>query len=506
MPLLGNQIQAKHDILNAFANNADNSYYLAGEPGVGKTYITSSTCHDWLENHPKHHILIISPSNVMQKWHKVLKEYNPDTKIVKISQGHVPIEPGDINILSNHNLSLLDEMDNQQYQFVAYDEFHEVQPDRTNFERISRFLNRDQFDINNPANYHPNLLAITGTVFSQEYRKLLRLIEMTNPTTYYNHPLGNSFKLNEFINRVWQYISTTINLDNVKANLSRVEIKQDIMPIRLINLTAEEKAFYEFVQVRMRQIKPSQSGLGSDLLDFPSTDQFISKHTHRVAKKSLYSIWNPTYEDYLLNTVNELQNNTQSQKYDRMPRKKEYIAALTLNKITLTNTHKFSQLKQIIDANQNQSILVLLNSSKHLSRLETAINEITDRQTAILNPHTKPTKRAQTINDFLNSDDDNIMLANANNIKTGIDLNSVNVIVWYQLLDNLSDILQTQRRAQRLNSQQNSKVYYLAYKDTEQEELIKQLSESNTNNASAYGSRSTDALSQLQGILFKDFR
>lgn len=65
--------------------------------------------------------------------------------------------------------------------------------------------------------------------------------------------------------------------------------------------------------------------------------------------------------------------------------------------------------------------------------------------------------------------------------------------------------MQTQRRAHRLNSTKDSQVYYLAYQNTYQENLINHLSQSNTRNVAAYGTRSQDALSQLQGILFKQF-
>lgn len=511
MPLLGNQVQAKAEIIQALTENQDNSYWLAGEPGVGKTYITSSVCHDWLENHPNHHILIISPSNVIKKWHHVLKEYNPDVQIVKLTAKNINEHPADISILSNHNLKLLEKLDNHNFQFVAYDEFHEVQPGHRNFDRIAKFLNRDNENYNNARNYHPALLAITGTVFNQEYKKLLELIKMTNPSIYdrndNGHQLHNIFKLNIFINQIWQYIATTINLKNVNTSLHKVEISQDIMPINLISLTNEEKAFYNFVQSRYAQINNSQTDYAADLLDFPSDDQFLTKHTRRVSKKpNVYEISQPKNTDYMLANICNILKTTGSNQYDHMPRKNNYIAALTLNKITLTNTHKFNQLKQIIKTNPDQSILVLLNSNSHLKRLEKAINQMTIRQTAILNPRTSPTQRANVINNFLNTGNDRIMIANANTIKTGIDLNSVNIIVWYQLLNNLSDILQTQRRAQRLNSHDNSKVYYLAYKDTTQEDLIEQLSKSNTNNAGAYGARSTDALSQLKGILFDQFQ
>lgn len=204
--------------------------------------------------------------------------------------------------------------------------------------------------------------------------------------------------------------------------------------------------------------------------------------------------------------LNQLDRNLRWQNQPNISRQESYVSALSLSEIKLTNSQKFNQLKQIIKDNDQQTILILLNGDQNLIRLAKAVKQATNRSVKTMNKNIKPNNRADFINDWLSADNQNILIANANHIKTGIDLNSVSVIVWYQLLPELADILQTQRRARRLSSKHDSKVHYLAYQDTYQENLIKELSKSNTNNAATYNWRSEDALSQLQGILFADFK
>ena len=491
MPLLGQQNTAKEHMLKYFREHHNTAHYLSGEPGVGKTYITSAFIHDYLQIHPLHKILVISPTNVIQKWINVLKEYNPETNILRLNKKHQDPTAG-INIISNRDLTITDYINNQNFGLVIYDEVHEVQAGRASFEHLQHILPE--------KGYRPNFIGLTGTIFNQDISNLNELFHLTNP-----HEItlatcqGLYSDIAKFTNRFWQYVSTTINLGNVNADLSKIEIEQKIMPIKLIPLTKEEAIFYQFTTARNKALSKQGEKIASDLIDFPANDQFITKHVYRTK---------PTDEfagDAFTNTLNRFNQNFPYSP-DRITRKEDYISAVSLKEMKLTNTQKFNRVKKILNDNPHETALVLLNGSQNLKRLAKALAPASNRQIKVLSPNTKPTKRAQVINEYLNTKDDNILIANANNIKTGIDLNSVNIIIWYQLLPNLSDILQTQRRAHRLNSTQESKVYYLAYQGTEQEKLINQLSTSNTRNASAYGRRSTDALSQLQGILFKKFQ
>lgn len=496
MPLLGHQQETEQEILNYFQENHNTSYYLSGEPGVGKTYITSKFIADYLQQRPNHKILIISPANVIKKWINVLSEYNPSEKANRINRKHQEATTN-INIVSNRDLSIIDYMDNRIFSLIVYDEIHEVKAGRASYEHLKTLLQKN--------NYQPNLLGLTGTIFNQDLNSLNELFRLTNEKQYYEYQKSAYFDRRNiaiFINRFWQYVSTTINLANVNADLEKVEIEQKIMPIKLIPLTTEEKLFYDFTKARCQQLSKSGDKLASDLIDFPNTTQFITKHTFKTTINDYRELRANADNKMLLDFNNAFPDNNQ----EKITRKEQYVSAVSLKELNLTNTQKFNRVKKILTDNPHQTVLVLLNGNDNLKRLAKALIPASDRQIEILKPNTKPTMRAKTINDYLNQKDDNILIANANSIKTGIDLNSVNIIIWYQLLPNLSDILQTQRRAHRLNSDSESKVYYLAYKNTSQEYLINELSQSNTKNASAYGRRSTDALSQLQGIMFDKFQ
>ena len=492
MPLLGHQKTAEQKICHYFNQHHNQACFLSGEPGVGKTYIASQFIHDYLTQRPHHRVLVVSPANVIKKWKQVLTEYNPQASIHRLTKKQPQVIDG-INLISNHDLTITDNIDNRNFNLLVYDEIHEIQAGRANYEHLSHLVTNHS--------YCPDILGLTGTIFNQDTSKLFELFKLTNPQACQDWRKFNESNMNnivKFINRFWQYVSVTINLANVNADLHKTEIEQKIMPIKLIPLTDEERAFYEFTSIRNRSLSNQGDKIASDLIDFPRNDQFITKRRTKTKTNSLDSAFTVLQEMHI--------SMPDCDHIDKIPREEKYVSAISLSQINLTNTQKFNRVQAILKDNPHQTVLILLNGNQNLQRLAKAIQPATQRNVKVLNQHTAPTKRAQAINDYLNQCDSNIMIANANTIKTGIDLNSVNIIIWYQLLNNLSDILQTQRRAHRLSSEQESKVYYLAYQGTKQEKLISQLSQSNTRNASAYGKRSTDALSQLQGIMFKNFQ
>ena len=67
----------------------------------------------------------------------------------------------------------------------------------------------------------------------------------------------------------------------------------------------------------------------------------------------------------------------------------------------------------------------------------------------------------------------------------------------------MSQILQAQRRVLRLSDQiKSSKVWYLYYKDTSQEDVINEVANSAVNNSAVYNQRRTDNLARMSKILF----
>jgi hypothetical protein len=93
-----------------------------------------------------------------------------------------------------------------------------------------------------------------------------------------------------------------------------------------------------------------------------------------------------------------------------------------------------------------------------------------------------------------------ICVVDPSKVTTGVDLYAEQC-VWYQLLPNVADVIQAQRRIRRLSSTTNSVVTYLLYENTYQEELANQLSNVSKFNAATYGVKQTDPLAQLTGFL-----
>ena len=75
------------------------------------------------------------------------------------------------------------------------------------------------------------------------------------------------------------------------------------------------------------------------------------------------------------------------------------------------------------------------------------------------------------------------------------------MIVWYQLLDKLDEVIQTNRRAYRLSSTKDSTVYFLVYGNTTQDDQLQTLANNYAANAIASGHQKDDPLAKLSDII-----
>lgn len=500
MPLYPAQAKANTQINHWFENHPNQCHWLCGEMGSGKTYVASSVTHEFLQKHPQKTVVIVSPAGVTKKWQQVLREYNPNTEVKQLSKKDHELTT--INIISQRQNYLLDELDKRKIGLLVYDEIHEVVYGKANFEHLEDFLIRPvrKDSYNDVIKYQPNILALTGTFYNQNIETLAHLLKLLNPEVFnyqsYNEISNNLRKINSFTMRYLQYISTTINLHELQKK--QTELQQQIMPIKLIPLSKEEHLFYQLLKARYSQFKTPQKSaqIVSDYIDFPNKISTIKKSRRKIEEDSQIF-----YNLQLSNAIRTLDDDGFSKSVPEINRQIKYESPITLNEMSIEKSHKFQRLTKILKENSHETILVLLNGKQHLTQLRASLIS-TNRPVAALRKENNANKYEQQINNFLTDHDNGIFIADANQIKTGIDLNTVNIIVWYQLLPNLGDILQTQRRAQRLNSTRESQVYYLAYQETDQEQLMNDLSASTSNNAATYAARNTDALAQLKGVLF----
>lgn len=69
------------------------------------------------------------------------------------------------------------------------------------------------------------------------------------------------------------------------------------------------------------------------------------------------------------------------------------------------------------------------------------------------------------------------------------------------MINNTSDTIQAQRRVRRMDSVDDVDVWYLAYDNTEQESLVRELSEASKANSASYAVQQTDAIAKVTGVL-----
>ena len=496
--LINKQNDALNDLCDKFQNK-NCHWYLSGENGVGKTYISTALISSLIKHEPNLRILIISPSQMINKWQRVLSLENlHGTELKNDKQQY-----SQINVINNKRLHIL-KYSQQYFDFIVYDEIHEIRPNSANAGYLYRLLRYK----------NTRMLGLTGTLISQDIKSLLKLIKMTNPNDFEqadslliaNYIYANSpYRLPIFLKYYFNNISTQLSINDVKGNLSATDIKQIIMPIKTLKLLSEERLFFNLYYDRLKQLhinNPEKQIL--DYLDFPTGLSNIIKRHHRkmYSYDELWTHKTPelTVAQRLMLRKFKLDSNS------TIKSKQTYLPIPVLSNSSLINTHKFKAVIDILKSRKKETTLILLDGDTNLTLLRDALQHEVQNAITILSSKVDAKSRESFINNFLDKHLNGIVIANARTIKTGIDLNTVNNIIWYQLLPNLADVLQTQRRARRLSSNTQTRVYYLAYKNTQQEQVIQQLAHNNRNNAATYNVRATDALSQLAGIFFNEVK
>lgn len=505
------QQQVAQALVKGYSNQALNegNLYLSGEMGSGKTYIASSVAN---QIHAKH-TLIICPPAVVNKWKTVYQEYNHKSCDIAtpthpgdpnnlpgaliISQMHAyriisdyikQMNPKDTDILDlfKHDLhnwmqlnsiayllnSITKKYNFPKFDFVIFDEVHTYQSTRQIFQLFA-LLTRSPI----------KTLSLTGTIFNQNISYLADLLHVSNAKLlkpyklnfgkddYYSYDTLTDYLHNYawFNYYIWRYIAVQISLNDVQKEIKtkKHDIKQEIMPLQGLDLTPEQEAWQQLVLTANDENKKLNQ-LITTYLDYPTMQQPMSVSHHKLSIDSDY------------------------QKTD-----KSFIG-MQLTPIKFENTAKFKQLNQILQTKMNTIIFV------QDSQLLKALPKVLDN-CASIPQNTVKTKIAKKVNDLLKTDI-NTIIATTKQISTGVDLNMANRIIWYQVPPDVATILQAQRRVLRLNSTKSSQVYYLFYKNTNQETIINEVSQSAIRNAAAYNIRDTDNLAKLTHILFDNIK
>lgn len=467
--------------------------YISGEMGTGKTYMASALV---AELEPKH-VLISCPSSMPKKWQKVYADFTGQAPIIyttKTTKEELLAAPAVIVVQSNlyklvktlyGDSPQMDTMEREiktevshgqlddditsnyefehYFDFAIFDEIHTYKPTTQVFRALAVLCNSNIY-----------MLGLTGTLFKQNIADLHCLLTLTNPE--FNGLMYSDDDLRDsgwFYPNIWCYISVPISLKDVEhdqiAVKSEEDIKQEIMPLHGIDMSEEQTAWYDLAQNNLKRL-----GISSKMIDQVTTYYL-----------DLPQAKQPTVQ----------RSNPDSFQNDKSRARFDFFVGMTLSPIDIEKTPKFKQLKQILQDSPDKTIVfvqdiklgkVLCEHLEHSFAIPSGIDH---------------TEVADYVNSRLNGDF-NIAIATTKQISTGIDLNSAHQIVWYEVPSDVTAILQAQRRVLRLNSTDSSKVWFLYYNDTAQEQIIRDVSAASTNNAAAYNVRATDNLAKLTGILF----
>lgn len=428
-----------------------------------------------------------------------------------------------LNVFSTNNVQLMET--SNILPFMIFDEVHELEGaklhglqnyivwDNHNYEPLTLtyadkrnpFLFAQKYQAYNAGVYNDKLnqkipmLFLTGTIFNKDWDSIFTLLSITHPlllakaiyhqdysdfiaNNLYNYPnehkeflplknLSAYFdNIFDFINRVWQYVSISLSLDDIKEveATDENEIKQEIMPIQPFPLTEEQKMFLNVARIQLATLKVSNIETRiMDWLDDPSKSLQFQRNTH-VRKNRFKS-----------NQLN-------------------YIS-FPLIPIKLKQTLKYKKLINIIESSyeKGKRYLIYANDTGLIHHLKTLLSE---RYKVFSLPSNLNSKLyGEYIKEHYNQGYE-IAIVQPTKIGVGLDIEA-NYLIWYQVINNYAAMLQATRRVYRLNSKRKSLVYFLIYEDTRQEKLVNELSNSTKNNAATYGEQSTDNLTKITGIL-----
>lgn len=477
--------------------------YISGEMGTGKTYMASAVV---AQLKPKH-VLIVCPSSMPKKWQKVYQEFNQNEpilfnknmtkdEIIKTScliimqkdlytlikilyNTHEQFEKNIKDIKSAIERLMRDTTDDIElphdryetyFDFAIFDEIHTYKPTTQLFRALAILsLTKAYF------------LGLTGTLFKQNIIDLHCLLNITNPD--FNNLEYNNDNLRDpswFYTNIWRYISVPINLHEIERQqvASENEIKQDIMPLEGLDLSDEQHAWYELANFNLKRLNLTKNRI----------DQVTTSYIDLPQNKQP-SVLRSTNDNY----VNYIDDDSENKNYYK--NRTRYLSGMTLSPIAIEKTPKFMKLQSILQEHPDKTIIFIQDTN-----LGKVLADHLDRAFCLPASISKA-EVEQCVNEKLANDYD-ILIATTKQISTGIDINNAHQVIWYQVPADVTAILQAQRRVFRLNSTNNSKVWFLYYKNTIQEQIITDVSKSATNNAAAYNVRAKDNLAKLTGILF----
>ena len=146
----------------------------------------------------------------------------------------------------------------------------------------------------------------------------------------------------------------------------------------------------------------------------------------------------------------------------------EYLAGLDVNILErlpktglirsskLTDTHKFHVLKELLEKDKDETFLIVVNDYYAMKALADALGV-----SCLTKQELKDEMAYQELLDGL-FEKQNIVIVTQDMIKSSLDLVQANRLVQYQLNTEVSDIIQTQNRINRIGQTRETRCYYIA--------------------------------------------
>lgn len=146
----------------------------------------------------------------------------------------------------------------------------------------------------------------------------------------------------------------------------------------------------------------------------------------------------------------------------------EYLAGLNINVLErlpktglikspkLEDTHKFHVLKELLEKDKDETFLIVVNDFYAMKSLAEALNV-----SYLSKQELKDEMSYQELLDGL-FEKQSIVIVTQDMIKSSLDLVQANRLVQYQLNTEVSDIIQTQNRINRIGQTRETKCYYIA--------------------------------------------
>lgn len=454
----------------------NHSVYLAGQVGVGKTYITADICTKLINQNIVKNALIVVPPHIKSKWLKVLKMFDNKFDIKCLSKADINNQNfHQINIVSNsmlteivttlklNNLNKLNDLNNNTslFDFLIVDEVHEYTGE-SKFKSLLKIIKNIKYRLLLSGTYVDakadkkdsyivtNMLSLVNIT----HPKLFSIFHRTTPYINYTQRFDNSKAqvdhniVLDFEVNIWSKIAAQIAIQDIEEIDSDV-VYSEIAPIIKVAPDNDEDVQYQYLKLSLRTLPPNQI---AEILDVVSLNKLRCK---KLTSKQRDEMSN-------LNNVFYTPNN-----------RFELLIPSTFYQTPDKNA-KINALVKLLNQTSQQKNLILVKTQEFAEMLKAILHKHFNIDVGIINRKMVIDSDGETkIKKHFDKFSTCIGVANA--ISTGLDIEFVDNLIWYQLFDKTTDIIQANGRIYRTSSQKRNKIHFIVYENTEQETLLNNL-------------------------------